>query len=161
MSNEENSNKTIETAKGVVGNLLSSVMDLKEKNPKVFFGAVGGVILLLIIIMMSGDDSKPAVTKYSSKNLVAGQRYVLKNPNALEEGATIRMVAMPGAIAAYDDTEEDDKSGSPCKNLPEGTAVTIVDFQDAYGKKDAFVKVKVEEGQCQGNEGWVLSIDVQ
>ena len=66
-------------------------MDLKEKNPKVFFGAVGGVILLLIIIMMSGDDSKPAVTKYSSKNLVAGQRYVLKNPNALEEGATIRI----------------------------------------------------------------------
>ena len=161
MSNEEKSKNIIETAKGVVGNLLSSVMALKEKNPKVFFGAVGGVVLLLIIIMMSGGDSKPAVSKYSAKNLVAGQRYVLKNPNALEEGATIRIVAMPGAIAAYDEAEEDDKTGSPCKNLPEGTAVTIVDFQDAYGKKDAFVKVKIEDGQCQGNEGWVLSIDVQ
>lgn len=161
MSNEENSKNIIETAKVMMGNLVSSMMALKEKNPKVFFGAIGGVVLLLIIIMMSGGDSKPAVSKYSAKNLVAGQRYVLKNPNALEEGATIRLVAMPGAIAAYDDTEEDDKSGSPCKNLPEGTPVTIVDFQDAYGKKDAFVKVKIEEGQCQGNEGWVLAIDVQ
>lgn len=160
MSNEENSKKTIETAKVVVGNLVSSMMDLKEKNPKVFFGAVGGVVLLLIIMMMSGGDSKPAVSKYSAKNLAAGQRYVLKNPNALEEGATIRLVAMPGAIAAYDE-DDDEKGGSPCKHLPEGTPVTIVDFQDAYGKKDAFVKVKIEEGECQGNEGWVLSIDVQ
>ncbi len=112
MSNEENANKTIETAKGVVGNLVSSVMNLKEKNPKVFFGAIGGVVLLLIIMMMSGDDSKPAVSKYSSKNLAVGQRYVLKNPNALDEGATIRLVSTPGAIAAYDDTEEADRSGS-------------------------------------------------
>ncbi|MFA6051264.1 MAG: hypothetical protein WC762_01600 [Methylobacter sp.] len=160
MSNEDNSKKTIETAQAVVGNLVSSMMNLKEKNPKVFFGAVGGVVLLLIIMMMSGGDSKPSVSKYSAKSLSVGQQYVLKNPNALEEGATIRLVAMPGAIAAYDD-EDDDKGGSPCKHLPEGTPVTVVDFQDAYGKKDAFVKVKVEDGECQGNEGWVLSIDVQ
>jgi hypothetical protein len=160
MSNEENFKKIIETAKVMAGNLVSSMMELKEKNPKVFFGAVGGVVFLLILMMISGDESKP-LSKYSPKNLVAGQRYVLKNPNALEEGATIRLVAMPGAIAAYDDAEEDDKSGSPCKHLKEGTAVTIVDFQDAYGKKDAFAKVKIEDGECQGHEGWVLSIDVQ
>jgi hypothetical protein len=39
--------------------------------------------------------------------------------------------------------------------------VTIVDFQDFAGKKNAFVKVQVEDGQCKDSSGWVLAIDVQ
>jgi len=163
MSNEDNAKKIIETAKVMAGNFISSAMSLKEKNPKVFFGAVGGVVFLLILIMMSGDDSSSVSvsgSRSSAQNLVLGQRYVLKSPNAFEEEAAIRLVAVPGAIAAYDEGEEDGKTGV-CKHIAQGTAVTIQDVQDAYGKKNAFVKVQIEEGKCQGNTGWVLAINVQ
>ncbi len=57
MSNEENAKKSVDAAKETAGKLFSLMMDLKEKNPKVFFGAIGGIVVLLIIIMMSGGDS--------------------------------------------------------------------------------------------------------
>jgi len=181
MSNEENANKTEEenivaegaaiagdsankaadAAKGAAGNLISSILSLKENNPKAFFGIIGGVVVLLLILMMSGgDESKPSVSGPSLKNLAVGQKYVLKSPNTYDKDATIRLVAVPGTMAAYDDTEEDDRTGA-CKHLPQGTPVTVLDFMDAYGKKNAFVKVQIEEGECKGQSGWALAIDVQ
>ena len=41
------------------------------------------------------------------------------------------------------------------------TACAIQEFQDFAGKKNAFVKVQVEDGECKGSSGWVLAIDVQ
>jgi hypothetical protein len=161
MSNEENAKKTVDAAKETAGKLFSSMMDLKEKNPKVFFGAVGGVVLLLIIIMMSGGDSNP-LPQSAPKNLVAGQRYVLKNPNTYEVESPIQLVAVPGAIAAFDDSEDEEKGKvESCRRIAQGTPVTVVDFQDFAGKKNAFVKVQVEDGECKGSTGWVLAIDVQ
>jgi hypothetical protein len=161
MSNEENAKKTVDAAKETAGKLFSTMMDLKEKNPKVFFGAVGGVVLLLIIIMMSGGDSNP-LPKTTAKNLVAGQRYVLKNPNTYEVESPIQLVAVPGAIAAFDDSEDEEKGKvESCRRIAQGTPVTVVDFQDFAGKKNAFVKVQVEDGECKGSSGWVLAIDVQ
>ncbi|MDD2724046.1 MAG: hypothetical protein PHH59_08525 [Methylovulum sp.] len=171
MSNEENENQTVENTatpevpKRVADNILSNLMDLKDKNPKVFLGAVGGVALLIIIIiiiiimMMGGGDSK-TVSGPVIKNLVVGQQYVLKSANAYDKDATVRLVAVPGTIAAYDDTEEADRNGA-CQHMPQGTAVTILELQDAYGKKNAYSKVQIEEGECKGNSGWALSIDVQ
>jgi hypothetical protein len=156
MSNEENVNKTEEnvnkpesSAKNIVGNLISSMSSLKEKNPKVFFGAIGGVVVLLVIVMMSGGGSSKSVSGPAIKNLVVGQKYVLKSPNTYDKAATIRLVAVPGTIAAYDDTEEDDRNAA-CKHMP-----------DFSGKKNAFAKVQMLEGECQGRDGWVLSINVQ
>lgn len=161
MSNEENAKKTIDTAKETAGKLFSLMMDLKEKNSKVFFGVIGGVVLLLLVIMMSGGDSG-VVSGPSAKSLVAGQRYVLKNPNTYEVESPIQLVAVPGAIAAFDDSEDEEKGKvESCRRIAQGTAVTIVDFQDFAGKKNAFVKVQVEDGECKGSSGWVLAIDVQ
>jgi len=159
MSNEENVKETVDSAKNIANNLLSSMLNLKEKNPKVFFGAVGGVVVLLILMMMSGGGSK-TVSGPVIKNLAVGQRYVLKSANAYDKDATVRLVSVPGTIAAYDDTEEADRSGA-CQHIPQGTAVSVLELQDAYGKKNAYAKVQIEEGECKGNSGWALSIDVQ
>ena len=158
---EESANKTVDVVKETAGKFLSLMMDLKEKNAKVFFGAVGGLVFLLIVMMMSGGDST-MVSGPSAKNLVAGQRYVLKNPNTYEIESPIQLLAVPGAIAAFDDSEDADK-GKPesCRRIAQGTAVSILDFQDFAGKKNAFVKVQVEDGQCKDSSGWILAIDVQ
>jgi hypothetical protein len=163
MSNEENAKKSVEAAKEMSGKLISLMMDLKEKNSKVFFGVIGGVVFLLIVIMMSGGDSVD-LPKSSAKNLVSGQRYVLKNPNTYEVESPIQLVAVPGAIAAFDDSADEDKDKGKvdsCRRIPQGTPITALDFQDFAGKKNAFVKVQVEDGQCKGSSGWVLAIDVQ
>ena len=161
MSNEENAKKTVEAAKETADKLLSSMMSLKEQNPKVFFGAIGGLVFLLLVMMMSGGDSE-VVSGPSAKNLVAGQRYVLKNPNTYEVQSPIQLVAAPGAIAAFDDSEDEEKGKvESCRRIAQGTAVSVVDFQDFAGKKNAFVKVQVEDGECKGSSGWVLAIDVQ
>ena len=159
---EENVKQTVDSAKNTVGNLVSSFLSLKEKNPKVFFGAIGGVVVLLFIMMtMVGDNSsKPAISGPALKDLAVGQRYVLKSANAYDPAATVRLVSTPGAIAAYDDTEEADRSGA-CQHMPQGTPVSVLDFADAYGKQKAYVKVRIEEGECKGNEAWALAIDVQ
>ncbi|MGZ4976784.1 MAG: hypothetical protein ACXV8O_06495 [Methylobacter sp.] len=161
MSNEENAKKSVDAAKETAGKLFSSMMSLKEKNPKVFFGAVGGVVFLLIVMMVSGGDSE-TISTAGPKNLVTGQRYVLKNPNTYEVESPIQLLAVPGAIAAFDDSEDEDKGKvESCRRIAQGTAITVIDFQDFAGKKNAFVKVQVEDGDCKGSSGWVLAIDVQ
>ncbi|MDD1607755.1 MAG: hypothetical protein LUO95_04415 [Methylococcaceae bacterium] len=165
MSNEENTEKAVDTEKTVesatnkVGNIISLMLSLKEKNPKVFFGAIGGVVVLLILIMSGGDEAK-VVSGPKIKNLAVGQKYVLKSANSYDPAATVRLVGVPGAIAAYDDTEEADRNAS-CQHIAQGTPVSVVELQDAYGTKNAFVKVQMEEGECKGKDGWALAIDVQ
>jgi hypothetical protein len=149
-----------DSAKDKVGGIVTIALELKEKNPKVFFGAIGGIVLLILIAIMSGGGSTPAVKGQEMKNLVKGNKYILKSANGYEASAPVRLVSSPDNIAAYDDTEEADRS-SPCQHIPQGTAVTVLELQDMYGTKNAFAKVQMEEGDCKGKDGWVLSIDVQ
>lgn len=173
MSNEENASQEeivqpeastpppVEAAKNTAGNLLGSFLGLKESNPKVFFGAIGGVAALLVFMMMGGDDAaKPVISGPAIKDLVIGQRYALKSANAYDPSATVRLVSTPGAIAAYDDTEEADRNGA-CQHMPIGTPVTALEFAEAFGKQKTYTKVRVEAGDCKGTELWALSIDVQ
>ncbi len=161
MSNEENAKKTVDAAKETSKKLLSSMMDFKEKNPKVFFGVVGGVVFLLLVIMLSGGDSS-TISGSSAKNLVAGQRYVLKNPNTYEIESPIKLLPVPGSMAAFDDSEDEGKSTvESCRRIPQGTHVIITGFQDFAGKKNAFANVQVDEGQCKGSSGWISAIDIQ
>jgi hypothetical protein len=161
MSNEENAKQAVDTTKQVVGKTVSLMMDLKQKNPKVFFGAIGGIAVLLLIMMMSGGgDNKPPITGPAIKDLVIGQQYTLKSANSYDPASTVRLVSVPGALAAYDDSEEADRTGA-CQHMPQGTKVTAVELQDFAGKKNAYVKVRMEDGECKGNEGWTLAINVQ
>jgi len=161
MSKEENAKQALESTKKIAGNMVSLMMDLKQKNPKVFFGVIGGVVVLLLIMMMSGGDAnKPPLTGPTIKDLVIGQQYTLKSANSYDPSSTVRLVSVPGAMAAYDDSEEADRTGA-CQHMPQGTKVTAIEFQDFAGKKNAFVKVRMEDGECKGNEGWALAIDIQ
>ncbi|NOS89287.1 MAG: hypothetical protein HOP34_12255 [Methylococcaceae bacterium] len=150
-----------EAPKNAAANVVGSFLGLKQSNPKVFFGAIGGVAALLLFMMMGGDDAaKPTISGPAMKDLVIGQRYILKSANAYDASATVRLVSTPGAIAAYDDTEEADRNGA-CQHMPQGTPVSVLEFAEAYGKQKTYSKVRVEDGDCKGTELWALSIDVQ
>ena len=138
-------------------NLLSAVLALREANPKVFYGGVAGFLVLLIFVFSGGSDAKLPV--HQAKPVVIGQNYVLKSANAYDQNATIRLVSVPGSMAAYDDTEENDREG--CKHITDGTPVKVVQSQDAYGKKDVFVEVEMTSGECEGKRGWALAINLQ
>jgi hypothetical protein len=159
MSNEDNLNKTVDSAKSVVSNQIAAMMSLKEKNPKAFYGILAVVILPILILMMSGGEST-GVSGPTIKDLAVGQKYALKSPNTVDPSAKIRLVPVPGTLAAYDDSEEEDRN-AVCQHMAQGTPVEVMDFADAYGKKKMFVKVKVTEGECKDKDGWVLAIDVQ
>lgn len=157
-----NSNSSAEeklaAAQNIAGGLIASAMQLKESNPKVFFGGIGAVVLLLIMMMSGGSDSN--LPRHKSAAIAVGQKYVLKSANAYDAEATIRLVAVPGSMAAYDDTEEADRIGG-CKHMPQNTPVRAIQTQDAYGKKDVFVEVEMLTGECEGSRGWALAIDLQ
>jgi hypothetical protein len=150
---------SVDSAKNAAGNLLATVMELKNSNPKVFFGGVGAVVLALILLFSLGGSNAKLVA-HQPKPIVIGQNYVLKGANAYDPHSTIRLVSVPGSMAAYDDTEVDDREGG-CKHIQEGTPVKVIQSQDAYGKKDVFVEIEMTAGECQGKRGWALAINLQ
>lgn len=154
----DTSNKT-EALGNAAGNFISTFLALKDSNPKVFYGALGGVVVVLIA-MFSGGGSDKKLPIHQSKPIVVGQSYVLKGANAYDPHSTIRLVSVPGSMAAYDDTEENDREGG-CKHILEGTPVKVLQSQDAYGKKDVFAEVEMQSGECEGKRGWALSINLQ
>ena len=139
-------------------NAIASILSLKDKNPKVFYGAIAGIVVVLLIMMMSGDE-KPAISGPALANVVVGQSYVLKSPNTYVDDSSVRLTSVPGSMAAYDDTEKDDREG--CLHLTQGTPVTIKDLADAFDMKNAFAKVVAETGKCAGKGGWVSVINIQ
>lgn len=161
MSNEENAKKSIDTAKNIAGNFISKALDLKENKPKVFYGAVGGIAVLLLFMMMSGGNNVPSPqtpTGSSLKNLAVGQVYSLKSANSYDPSATIRLVSAPGTLAAYDDTEEADRTGT-CVRFPQGTRVKVLRTQEVSGTE--YAEISIEDGECKGKTGWAFSIELQ
>jgi hypothetical protein len=159
MSNEDNANKTVDSLKATAISQLGAFMGLKEKNPKAFYGIIAAVVLPILIMMMSGGDTK-SLSGPTIKELAIGQKYALKAPNTVDPGATVRLVPVPGTLAAYDDSEEDDRK-AVCQHMPIGTPVEVMEFSDFGGNRKMFVKVKVLDGECKDKDGWVLAIDVQ
>ena len=179
MSNDENANESVESvndsdestsntaktgdktttsASNAAGNLLSKIMEIKESNPKVFFGGIGGLVLVVLIIMMMGGNKKNLPVKKMA-SLSIGQLYELKGVNTYDPAATIRLVSVPGSMAAYDDTEVEDRKGG-CKHMPQGTKVKLVQVQEAFGKAK-FVEVEMIEGECAGKKGWAVATNLK
>ncbi|MBK8814859.1 MAG: hypothetical protein IPN42_04810 [Methylococcaceae bacterium] len=160
MSDEQNEKKSIAAATSVISDKLTAFMGLKESNPKAFYGIIAVIILPILFMMVSGGSESTSVSGPTIKELSVGQKYSLKSPNTVDPSATIRLVPVPGTLAAYDDSEEKDRT-EVCQHMPQNTPVEVMDFSDAYGKRKMFVKVKVLEGECKDKDGWVLAIDVQ
>jgi len=172
MSNDENSNESVESVEEVEaaaptpevneavsevdseesGNAVSKIMALKESNPKVFFGAIGGLVLVILVLMMSGGSDNPIPT-HKAVGLNIGNTYTLKGINSYGANVTIRLVAVPGSMAAYDESEKDGTKSS-CKDIPQGTKVKLVQVQQAFGNAK-FVQLEIlGDGQCAGKKGW-------
>ena len=160
MSNEEKAKPSLDAAKNLIGNLTASALALKESKPKVFYGALGGGALLILLLLFTGGEKRPTVTGPTMASLVVGQTYKLRAPNSYDPASTIRLVPAPGTLAAYDDTEEADRTGT-CQHFPQGTAVKLLRLQDAFDTVNSFAEVSIEGGECNGKSGWVLSIDLQ
>lgn len=160
MSDSENPNPSVDEAKKTASNIVATVLELKQSNPKVFFGGIAGVVVLLILLMSIGGGSEPVVPTTTLKDHVVGQNYVLRGANSSDAHGKVRIVQVPGSVAAFDDSEEDPKEAA-CNHLPAETQVKALGFQDFAGKKNAFVNVEVLSGNCKGKRGWALAIDVQ
>lgn len=154
-------NESVAAAQQAASNLVATLLALKDSNPKVFFGGVGAVVLVLLMLFMSGgsDGTLPA---RQAKSLAPGQSYVLKNPNSYDPAATIRLVAVPGSMQAYDDTEENDREGA-CKHMPQNTPVKLVQTQvDTADKKVLWVEIEIlAAGECMGKKAWTSAINLQ
>ena len=173
MSNDENSTESVnesEEAKNTTENEsietsnteespVAKIMALKESNPKVFFGGIAGLVgIVVIALSMGGDSGSKHLPASKNVNLSIGQTYSLKGVNSYNSKATIRLVSVPGSIAAYDDSE-DKGSKDPCKHAKEGTKVKLLQIQAAFGKAN-FAEIELIAGQCAGRKGWVNSTNL-
>ena len=80
---DESTNKTTETVNeesNAAGNVLSKIMELKESNPKVFFGGIGGVVVVVLIMMMMGGNNKnlPVKNFFSINKKFIIKSFILK-----------------------------------------------------------------------------------
>lgn len=131
---------------------VAKIMELKDSNPKVFFGGIGALVLVILFLMMGGE-SKPPLPVSKVVNATVGQNYTLKAVNTTDLSTKIRLVAVPGSMAAYDDTEGEEDA---CKQVAQGTKVKATQIQEAFGQAK-FVEVEMLEGACAGRKGWVIS----
>ncbi|MCQ8103550.1 hypothetical protein NP590_05490 [Methylomonas sp. SURF-2] len=154
-------NAVLESAQNSASNLIATLLELKESNPKVFFGGVGAIVVIFLFLVMSGG-SDPKLPVHQAKAMVPGQSYVLKSPNTYDPNATVRLVSVPGSMAAYDDTEEADRDGS-CKHMPMNTPVKLVQSQnDSTDKNLVWAEVEITAaGECQGKKAWTSAINLQ
>jgi hypothetical protein len=140
-------------------NPLAAMMALKDSNANMFYGIFGGVGAIVVMLLALGFGGSDEVLKKAGvNNLSVGQKYTLKSPNAASEGGeilSVRLVATPGAISAFDD---DENNKEECRKFPVGTNVTILDKQDMSSV--LYAKVQIDEGSCSGSIGWVLGINL-
>jgi len=147
---KETVEEAVEAVEDAVEQAKPPLMKLKEENPKVFYGGIAGVVLVLGLFFLSGGDS--GVKQNAQTAISVGQSYTLKAPNSVGE-TSLKILKIPGSMASFDNPED-----VVC-NAPVGTQVIARNFQDAFGKKQLFVQVEVQQeiGDCrQGVKGWTL-----
>ena len=164
---EENSNESVEevnepaveaTAESVAegSNAVSAVMGLKESNPKVFYGAIAGLVVVILIMFMGGGSNN-TIQKHRQVDLSIGNTYTLKGINTYSADAKVRLVAVPGSMAAYDESEEDGATKDDCKHISQGEKVKLLQVQEAFGSAK-FVEVEIlNAGKCAGRKGWATA----
>ena len=147
---KETVEEAVDAVEDAVEQAKPPLMKLKEENPKVFYGGIAGVALVLGLFFMSGGDS--GVKQHAQSAISVGQSYTLKAPNSVGE-TTLKILKIPGSMASFDNPED-----VVC-NAPVGAQVIARNFQDAFGTKQLFVQVEIEQetGDCrQGVKGWTL-----
>ncbi|NOR79549.1 MAG: hypothetical protein GQ529_01745 [Methyloprofundus sp.] len=144
---------TVDAVEDAADKAKPALMKLKEENPKVFYGGIAGVVIVLGLFFLSGGDSSKTQHNTQQTAISIGQTYTLSAPNAVGSEATLKILKVPGSMASFDNSED-----VVC-NAPVGTSVVAKGFQDAFGKKQLFVQVEIQQevADCrQGVKGWTL-----
>ena len=147
---KETVEEAVDAVEDAVDKAKPPLMKLKEDNPKVFYGGIAGVVLVLGLFFMSGGDG--GSKQHAQAAISLGQSYTLKAPNSVGD-TTLKILKIPGSMASFDNPED-----VVC-NAPIGTQVVARDFQDAFGKKQLFVQVEIQQeiADCRlGVKGWTL-----
>jgi uncharacterized protein YjbJ (UPF0337 family) len=130
------------------------LVNLKDENPKVFFG---GIVVVVAIFLFSGGSSKTQHVQMVDH--AVGQTYTLQAPNALP-GTALKILKIPGQMSSFDNESSDDVVCS----APSGTSATIKSFQEAFGRKNLFAHIEIQQeaGDCrQGVKGWTLTSNLK
>lgn len=151
---EETVDDVVETAESAKDSLISKATDLKDSNPKVFYGGIGVLALGILALLMSGGSNTKHLPAPRVVNLEVGQTYQLKGINTFDPDVPVRLVSVPGSMAAYDEAEEKGE-GTECKRMPQQTKVKLTQLQDATGA--TYAQVEMIDGKCAGRKGWVIS----
>jgi len=148
---KETVEEAVDAVEDAVDNAKPALMRLKEENPKLFYGGIAGVVLVLGLFFLSGGDSSK--TQHTQQTAISiGQTYTLRAPNAVGE-TSLKILKVPGSMASFDNPDD-----IVC-TAPVGTSVIPRSFQDAFGKKQLFVQVEIQQeaADCrQGVKGWTL-----
>ncbi len=148
---KETAEEAVDAVEDAVDKAKPALMKLKEENPKVFYGGIAGVVAVLGLFFLSGDGGNK--TQHTQQTAVSiGQSYTLRAPNSVGE-TSLKILKVPGSMASFDNSED-----VVC-NAPVGTPVIARSFQDAFGKKQLFVQVEIQQevADCrQGVKGWTL-----
>lgn len=130
------------------GNAIQNVIQILKTNPKALYALVGAVVVTALAIAMGGGGEEIKVKAAVS----AGQTVTLENPN----GGNSHLTVAPGLVSASG--AEEDKEQSIC--VAKGGTKATVEEEQVVGQLP-FVKVKVQDGDCQGKSGWTSKVNIK
>ncbi len=130
-------------------NIGTKVSDLRQSNPKVFYGGLAVVMILVLFLLMGGDTSQAPQVKATLK---VGETYRLVNPN----GGEVLLVAVPGQFSSAEYNEED--SQNICL-VDSNTRVVLQ--EETFVNYINYVKVQPSDGPCKGKSGWTSKVNLK
>ena len=131
-------------------NIGAKVNDLRQSNPKVFYGGLGAVVILVLFLLIGGGDTSQAPQVNAA--LKVGETYRLVNPN----GGEVLLVAVPGQFSSAEDNGEDSKN--ICL-VDSNTQVVLQ--EETFVNYIHYVKVQPSGGPCKGKSGWTSKVNIK
>jgi hypothetical protein len=138
-----------EETKENTGNAVAGIVETLKTNPKVLYGAIGGVVVIMLGLAMGGGGEGEKVKVAS---IGPGQTVTLENPN----GGLSHLTAVPGMQSASE--AEENQEVSIC--VAAGGTRASVEEEQMVGMLP-YVKLKVIDGDCQGKTGWTSKVNIK
>lgn len=131
-------------------NIGAQVNDLRQSNPKVFYGGLAVVVILALFLLIGGSDTSQAPQVKAT--LKIGETYRLVNPN----GGEVLLVAVPGQFSSSEYDEED--SQNICL-VDSNTRVVLQ--EETFVNYINYVKVQPSDGPCKSKSGWTSKVNIK
>lgn len=133
-----------ESGAAAAGGLVETL----KTNRKAQYALGAAVVAAILAVLGTGGDEG---TKVQQATVSVGQTVTVENPN----GGNSQLTVAPGMIGASD---PEDTEANVC--LVKGAAKGTIEEEQIAGML-AYVKVKMQEGECQGKSGWTSKINVK